>query len=865
MQSRNLIVFIVLTAVVLIGWAFLQRRLWPPPAPKPAAQEEQAARLTPAQQRGGIVAALVTAPPAGLPGLATAYLAGELVGARKSLFPEIAKATEKKLSPVARAAMGGVSTATLTAAFPPVLGGWVVAAARLSPQAPAPAAGRLESVTLGGAGYDLTVVLTTRGAGVQSLTLNRFQAANREGRPVYAKVNGEREKVPLELIREDSVNPSFTLYHFPDPGKAGEEPSGSPTTTLGEVLWKLEKKTDDEATFSTSVPGYDHLRIVKTYSLRPHEYHVGLTIEIRDERPDKAGPARAFRYQQAGPHGLPIEGVWYTYTYRNAVIGLLEGGNNLYRTLEDSRRISHLEGGPRVPEGPRAGDALVQYAVVATQFFASGIVVDDRQPPAEEGGVPPRDILAWARPTLETREVRGKLATVDLKAGEVGVADTAGMLEVCRLLPRARRQLLDLGLKPGDEILLIAYDVNGQPYAGDVYPGSGSRPFLNDVTVRVNSELVELRPGEKRVHRFLLYNGPVKVTQLDQFSGDEEVDPDLVNRYAGTLHLNTLTDYQSAGPFGWFASRTGLTTLFIFCTKVMHWVLGKLLWLVPVKGLSIILLTVLVRGALFPISRKQALMSQKMQALAPELKKVQEKYKNDPQARTAAMMELYRKHGVNPLGGCLPLFLQMPIFLGLYWALQESIRFRLAPFLWIDNLAAPDMLFRWGEWIPWISDPNNMGGALGFPASLFYLGPYFSLLPCVAVAFMLVQQKMMLPPPTDDQQAMQQKMMKWMMVVFGIFFYKVAAGLCLYFIASSLWGLAERKLLPRRQGVPAVPPADRPAAPGGRGGPGGKSGPAPSRGPTGRGKPRGKKADEDTRFQKVRDWWQEILKQAKKK
>ena len=99
-----------------------------------------------------------------------------------------------------------------------------------------------------------------------------------------------------------------------------------------------------------------------------------------------------------------------------------------------------------------------------------------------------------------------------------------------------------------------------------------------------------------------------------------------------------------------------------------------------------------------------------MQELAPELKKLKEKYKDDPQALTQAQMELYRKHGVNPLGhaaGCC--CLQMPIFLGLYYALQESIHFRLAPFsAGSTNLAAPDMLFWWGERIPLISRPDGL-------------------------------------------------------------------------------------------------------------------------------------------------------------
>ena len=91
-----------------------------------------------------------------------------------------------------------------------------------------------------------------------------------------------------------------------------------------------------------------------------------------------------------------------------------------------------------------------------------------------------------------------------------------------------------------------------------------------------------------------------------------------------------------------------------------------------------------------------------------------------------------------------------------------------------------------------------------------YLGPFFNLLPIIAVTLMIIQQKMLTPPPTDEQQEMQQKIMKYMMVFFGLMFYKVAAGLCLYFIASSAWGFAERKLLPKKK--PGELPA--PVAPG---------------------------------------------------
>ncbi|MCH7990433.1 MAG: membrane protein insertase YidC, partial [Planctomycetes bacterium] len=139
-------------------------------------------------------------------------------------------------------------------------------------------------------------------------------------------------------------------------------------------------------------------------------------------------------------------------------------------------------------------------------------------------------------------------------------------------------------------------------------------------------------------------------------------------------------------------------------------------------------------------------------------------------------MELFSTHNYNPLAGCLPLFLQLPIFFGLFQALRSAIDLRLAPFLWFDNLAAPDALFNFGFDIP-------------------FLGESFNLLPILTTCLFIVQQKLFMPPPTDDQQAMQQKMMSYFSIFIGFMFYHMPSGLCVYFIASSLWGIGERKLL----------------------------------------------------------------------
>src|SRR5262249_45486623 len=215
-------------------------------------------------------------------------------------------------------------------------------------------------------------------------------------------------------------------------------------------------------------------------------------------------------------------------------------------------------------------------------------------------------------------------------------------------------------------------------------------------------------------------------------------------------------DYHWPGFMGSFSSSIGLTFLIVKVTNLLHGVLWYLhTYVMPWSwGVCILLLTVLVRGLMFPFSRKQALNMIKMQAMAPELKKLQEKYKNDRQALGLAQMELYRTHGVNPVGTCWIILAQMPIFMGLYYALQESIHFRLAPFLWIRNLAAPDMLFWWGQQVPGITSPDALHipllGAIGGLGGVMYLGPYFNLLPIIAVALMLVSTKMMTPPPTDE-------------------------------------------------------------------------------------------------------------------
>jgi len=241
-----------------------------------------------------------------------------------------------------------------------------------------------------------------------------------------------------------------------------------------------------------------------------------------------------------------------------------------------------------------------------------------------------------------------------------------------------------------------------------------------------------------------------------------------------------------------------------------------------------------------------------MRELAPEFKQLEEKFKTDSMGLQRAKHELMTKRGVNPmamLGTCWIVLAQMPVFIGLYCALQESILFRLAPFLWMKNLAAPDMLFFWGEHIPFISEMVNMG-PLGKWGP--FLGPFFNIFPIVWVVLQVIQQKMMMLPPTSEQEAMQQKMMKYMMVFVGVWGFKLPAGLVLYFMASALWSVTERKLLPKSQLATAGASAGGAAA----------KAKVP---PTIRTRSRPKPTNGDGMLQRVKDWWEKILEEAKKK
>lgn len=190
--------------------------------------------------------------------------------------------------------------------------------------------------------------------------------------------------------------------------------------------------------------------------------------------------------------------------------------------------------------------------------------------------------------------------------------------------------------------------------------------------------------------------------------------------------------------------------------KPLFWVLSKIYGVVHNWGVAIILLTVLIKAAFFPLSAASYKSMAQMRELAPRLQTMKEKFGDDKQKMQQAMLEMYRTEKINPMGGCLPIIVQIPVFIALYWVLLGSVELRHAPFFgWIHDLSAID---------PWFILPILMGATM-------------------------IIQTYLNPAPTDPIQA---KVMKIMPVVFSVFFFFFPAGLVLYWLVNNILSIAQQ-------------------------------------------------------------------------
>ena len=197
-------------------------------------------------------------------------------------------------------------------------------------------------------------------------------------------------------------------------------------------------------------------------------------------------------------------------------------------------------------------------------------------------------------------------------------------------------------------------------------------------------------------------------------------------------------------------------------------------------GWAIIVITLIIKTLFWPLTAASTRSMKRMASLQPQMKALQEKYKDDPVKLNKKMMEFWKEHKVNPMGGCLPMLLQMPVFIGFFYMIQSAIELRGASWLWVADLSQPDTLF----YIP----------GIGFP---------FNLLPLLMGATMLWQAR--LTPPSPGMDPVQQKMMKYMPLMFLFFLYNFSSGLTLYWTVQNLLSILQTKLT--KAAAPAAPAA----------------------------------------------------------
>ena len=249
-----------------------------------------------------------------------------------------------------------------------------------------------------------------------------------------------------------------------------------------------------------------------------------------------------------------------------------------------------------------------------------------------------------------------------------------------------------------------------------------------------------IQPGTQYTYKYQLFMGPKRIQEL----------------------RNVGNDLQKVVDFGWFD----------IIAKPCLWLMNLFYSVIPNYGVAIIILTILVKLLLWPLGQKSYKSMSEMKKIQPLMKEIREKYKDDKQRMNQEVMGLYRTYKINPLGGCLPMVVQLPVFFALYRMLYEAIELRHAPFfLWIDDLAAPDRLFRFDFSIPFMEPPY------GIPVLTIVMG-----------ASMLLQQKM--SPPMGD--ATQAKMMMFMPIIFTVIFINFSSGLVLYWLVNNILSIAQQ-------------------------------------------------------------------------
>jgi len=308
---------------------------------------------------------------------------------------------------------------------------------------------------------------------------------------------------------------------------------------------------------------------------------------------------------------------------------------------------------------------------------------------------------------------------------------------------------------PGNDVptRLSMIDPTYQPYQANKFAGY--------------STYLPLKSGSQT---FRIFAGPFDDTLLNEL---DELYDDPISGYNPEF-----SNAQSIQ--GWFSFISQPFAQFLYLLLRFFYFISHS-W-----GFSIILLTIALRLMMYPLNNWSLKSTIRMQEISPKVKAIQDRYKKDPKKAQLEVMNLYREQGINPFSGCLPMLLQMPFLIGMFYLLKSTFQLRGASFIpgWIENLAAPDILFSWN-----------------YP--IFLIGNEFHLLPILLGATMYWQQKMTskLPKDTRDlsESQKQQKMMgNIMSIVFTVMFYSFPSGLNIYFISSTLLGILQQWYLTKK-------------------------------------------------------------------
>lgn len=277
----------------------------------------------------------------------------------------------------------------------------------------------------------------------------------------------------------------------------------------------------------------------------------------------------------------------------------------------------------------------------------------------------------------------------------------------------------------------------------------------------------DLRRGDRVTHRYTFYAGPKEYDRLRQLSRSFPED----------------RQYQKVMSFG------GFTFIAVPLLKTLKFCYG----LIPNYGVAIILLTILIKVILYPLDQKSYRSMKEMQKVQPLIAELRKKYKDDPRQVQIEQMKLFKEHKVNPLGGCLPLLLQMPVLIAMFSMMRTAVELRRAPFiLWIKDLSEPDAILDWGVRIP-------------------IIGHTLNILPVLLVVTFILQTKISKVGSASTQQDPQQKVMgHFMTVFFGIIFYNMPSGLNLYFAVSTVLRAVQQYFVQKKDNSPAWGGADKP-------------------------------------------------------